>query len=308
MGIVTRSLIAVPLKSKGAMWGIVQAVDRTADRFDWHHLEILESLTNWASIAIENANLFQSSRERLRRLQEAHARLALSEKMAALGRLAASLAHEINNPLQSIGMCLALIEESIGEREDAGDLRMDLGVAKSEVQRLSTLMQQLRDYYRPESASRQSTDVGQLLRNVLHLSSYQLNNANISVELGGDEDLPLIELNPNQLYQVLLNLVINAIDAMPDGGTLKINTVWQKGTGDLPPIIEIRIQDTGVGISAEDLPRIFEPFFSTKKSGTGLGLSISYEIINSFGGNIAVSSSPGSGTIFTVSLPVLSSS
>ncbi len=303
-GMITGSLIAVPLKFKGALWGVAQAVDPTAGQFDWHHQEILESLSNWATIAIENAHLYQSGREQYRRLQDSQARLIHSEKMAALGRLAASLAHEINNPLQSIGMCLSLIKESIDEREDSGDLRLDLGMAMSEVQRLSILMQQLRDYYRPERKAQQLTDVAALERNVLHLTAYQLNNGNINVELNCDQDLPRVVLNPDQLYQVFLNLILNAIDAMPDGGTLKIDTTWQKESDNHPPLIQIMFCDSGEGIAPEDLPRIFEPFFTTKKTGTGLGLSTSYEIINSFGGNISVSSSPGAGTTFTVNLPV----
>ncbi len=303
-GIITRSLIAVPLKFKGALWGIAQAVDQAAGRFDRHHQEILESLASWATIAIENAHLYQSGREQYRRLQDSQARLIESEKMAALGRLATSLAHEINNPLQSIGLCLALIQESIGEQEDAGDLRLGLGIALGEVQRLSTLMQQLRDYYHPGSKTQHLTDVAALLRNVLHLTAYQLNNGDIQVEFTCDPDLPQVVLNSDQLYQVILNLILNAIEAMPDGGTLKIEATWQKVRANHPPLIQIKFCDSGEGISPEILPHIFEPFFTTKKTGTGLGLSISYEIINAFGGNLSVSSSRQTGTTFTLNLPV----
>ncbi|HDR06092.1 MAG TPA: hypothetical protein ENN88_00500, partial [Candidatus Coatesbacteria bacterium] len=156
----------------------------------------------------------------------------------------------------------------------------------------------LLDFYRPESAYIEKTDVNQLICDLLMLVSIQLEKAGIGVEKELAEDLPPLLLSPDQFRQVLLNLVTNAQDAMPDGGTLTIRT---RREGER---VILCFGDTGVGIPPENLPYIFDPFFTTKgRRGTGLGLSVSYGIVTSFDGTMKAASEPGRGTTVTISLP-----
>jgi two-component system NtrC family sensor kinase len=253
---------------------------------------------------IMNRGVLRDVSERVR-LQS---QLLHSEKMAALGRLSASVAHEINNPLQSVQNCLTLLGEEIDDRQRQTKLRQYLSIVRSEMERISTIVSRMRDFYRPEHERLQPTHPHVVLESVLELAGKQLQHSDVAVERQWARELPMIQINPDHLKQVFLNLVLNAIDAMPAGGTLRISTApdqMQASRGQRAlSAVRIKFSDTGRGMPPETLSRIFEPFFTTKEDGSGLGLSISYGIIESHNGHIAATSQEGVGTTFSILLPV----
>jgi PAS domain S-box-containing protein len=315
-GMTVHSLLAVPLVFQDKVLGVVEAVNKLPvdgqSAFDQDDLEMLEALAGSAAIAIQNARLYRAEREAFRRLQESQTQLVQAEKMGALGRLVASITHEINNPLQAIQNSLELAEEELEGSVRREKLARYLGMARTEIERLASILRRLRDFYRPVRQEMQPTDIHAVLRSVLDLTGKQLQHANIAVELGQAFDLPQVLATPDHLKQVFLNLILNAIDAMSDegrsGGTLSVRTAldqMQMADDCWVAAVCIELSDTGNGIPPGILPRIFEPFVTTKGTGTGLGLSISYGIIEAHGGRITVASEVGVGTTFTVLLPAI---
>jgi two-component system NtrC family sensor kinase len=302
-GYLTRSVVAVPIKYRGAVWGVIEAINKRDGVFSERDRDMLEALAGSAAIALENARLYQAEREQTHRLKESQARLIHSEKMSALGRLVASLTHEINNPLQALRSGLTLIQAELKEGADPAGVLHDLQIIDQEVKRISDLMLRLREFSRPVQLDTSPTDLHALLDTILNLTSKQMQRHHIQVGRHWDPAVPVIMASPDQLTQVIMNLVLNAIDVMPGGGALTISTSADRSRADFP-IIRIKVSDTGLGIPPEVLPRIFEPFFTTKEDGTGLGLAISFEIVKSLGGEITVASQPGTGTTFAVVLPL----
>ena len=307
-GLTTRSLLAVPLVFKGQVRGVIEAVNKASGAFDEHDLELLEAMAGSAVTAIENARLYQAEREQYNRLQASQTRLIQAEKMEALGRLIASIAHEINNPLQAVLGCLELFREELDDHARREKLQRYLGIVETETERIATIVRRVRDFYRPARREMQPTDVHVVLGGVLELAGKQLQHHNIVTEREWAEDLPLIQANSDHLKQVFLNLVLNAIDAIPErGGTLRIRTASDQMPGAdnrLLPAVRVEFSDTGAGMSPEVVAHLFEPFFTTKTGGTGLGLAVSYEIIQAHSGQISVKSQKGIGTTFTILLPV----
>ncbi len=227
-------------------------------------------------------------------MQEA---LLQRERLAAMGQLAATLAHEINNPLQSVIGCLDLAKEGLAKGRD---IARYLQVAHEEVQRLRRIVGQMRELYRPEWGDRQPTDLNRLLEEVFALLDQPCRANGIALTWELATGLPLVSVVPDRIKQVFLNLLLNAIEAMPAGGQLSVRTVRT----DRPDGIRVEFRDTGLGIAPEALPRLFEPFYTTKPKGSGLGLFISYRIVKEHGGTIAVNSQPGGGSTFAVWLPL----
>ena len=226
--------------------------------------------------------------------------LIQAEKFAGIGRLAASLAHEINNPLQALQGCLDLAETHLGNE---GKQRRYLEIAHSEVERLTIMVQRMLDFYRPSKGGRGPMDVKALIDEVLVLSGKRLQHAKVTPQVQWDSDLPVFQGAANQIKQVFLNLILNATDAMPNGGEIKIHG---RIVGEDKPELRIDFTDTGMGIAPEHLDKIFEPFYTTKPTGTGLGLGISHSIITSHGGRLVAESTMGKGTTFTIWLPIQS--
>lgn len=296
-----------PAGAAPELLGVLIVWTRPPQTFLSTDVELLSMFATQAAIAIKNARLYQAEQEQYRRLQESQARLIHMEKMSALGRLTASVAHEINNPLQAVQSCLTLIKEGLEEGSDPSEIQQDLHVAKGEVERIARIVQRLREFFRPARQGLRPTDVPAVLESVLELTRKQLQHSNIAIEQAWAAALPAVHANPDLLKQVVLNLVLNAIDAMPQGGTLRLaarpSQVQERGSGAFKPAVQVEVSDTGVGLPPERLSQIFEPFYTTKESGTGLGLSISYEIVKSLDGEITVTSQPGAGTTFTIRLP-----
>lgn len=223
--------------------------------------------------------------------------LIQSEKLALTGRLAASLAHEINNPLQSVVGFLSLVEESSAPDKE---MRHYVRIAIDEIKRAAGLVRQLRNINHPtQGEEKQGSDVNAIIEQMLSLSRKKCRDQNVEIIWEPADEVSPILASPNRLQQVFLNLVLNALDAMPDGGTLHVSTARTKS----PAGVEICFADSGEGIPVDKIPNLFKPFYTTKVTGLGLGLYISHEIIQTHNGHIAVESVVGEGTTFTVWLP-----
>jgi two-component system NtrC family sensor kinase len=230
------------------------------------------------------------------RVEAIHA-VARADKLAAVGRLAAGVVHEINNPLATISACAEALEQRVEEgafdgSEVVEDLNEYLGLIKSEAFRCKSITTGLLDFSRLRTGDRH--------RSSAKLISHQKRGSNIKIEFDTGDDLPMINADGGQLQQAIIALATNAIDAMPDGGTLTFRVFAE------PRRLAIEIEDTGVGIPTEDLSKVFEPFFTTKEvgKGTGLGLAVCYGIITDHGGRLSVRSTVGKGTTFTIFLPI----
>ncbi len=307
----TRAVMAVPLLMAERSIGVIEVTSSQPDAYTRDELRTLQALASTLAVALDNAHLYDELKTLLRERERAQAQLIHSEKVAALGRLAASIAHEINNPLQAVQGCLALAEEELDGRQRREKMDRYLDIAGSEIERIAAIVLRMRNFYRPAREGLQPTDLHGVLESVLELTNGQLQHSDIAVERcfqKGAEPLPMIRANADQLKQVFLNLVLNGIDAMPAGGTLRMSTGLDQmaaGGGQRPrPAMRIEFSDTGEGMPPEVLSHLFEPFFTTKEHGSGLGLSISYGIIQSHGGEITVTSQVGVGTTFTILLPV----
>ena len=224
-----------------------------------------------------------------------------AEKLAIAGQLGASLAHEINNPLQSVIGCLGLAEKNLAE---GADVSRYLRVAREELRRAASIVAQLRDLHRlSEPEEREPTDLNALLEQVLLLCKKKCEECRIKLSWNAADDLPSISLVSDRMKQVFLNLILNALDATPEGGVLEVCPARTFTSGATPAGVRISFADCGSGIPPDVLPRVFDPFYSTKPQGLGLGLYITHKIVEAHGGRIDVSSRLGEGTTFSVWLP-----
>jgi signal transduction histidine kinase len=258
-------------------------------------LEMFFVLARQAVVAMENARLYADLRDYVRRLEESQAAMLRAEKMAAAGRLTASIAHEINNPLQSVQNCLHLA----GHEDLPPEKRREyFELAKNELERLMKTSHRMLDFYRPGAVKMEHVDVLELLQHVLSLTSQQLRERQIKVDINLPGSLPGIYAVNGQIQQVFLNLILNALDAMPAGGELTV------GARALDDGVEITFRDTGPGIPESHRNDIFEPFFSTKEGGTGLGLTVSYNIVTAHGGTLDLLNGHERGACFRLFLPL----
>ncbi|MGD8881408.1 MAG: PAS domain S-box protein [Desulfobacterales bacterium] len=234
----------------------------------------------------------------LRRTQE---QLLQSEKLAAMGRLTSQIAHELNNPLYGIMNTLELLKTEISPQSKR---RKVLEMALSETVRLSDMLRKMLSFSKPDQQEKQAVDLNMVLDEILLLHEKQLQENDIKIKISFTEGIPQIKASKDQLRQVFLNLVANARDAMPDGGTLRVTTAADNEN------VRIEIADTGIGIEEEHLKKIFDSFFTTKDSvkGVGLGLSVCYGFIKDHGGDIQVKSKVDSGTTFTITFPIFQES
>ena len=237
--------------------------------------------------------------ERTEKIQRMQSKLLRSEKLASLGELVAGIAHEINNPLTGVLMFATMLEED--SRLDPA-LKADLGTIVHETQRCAKIVRELLDFSRESVPQKKIESINLLLDKTMSLVEHHTSFHDIEVIKEYDPKLPKILIDPSQIEQVFMNILINASQAMPTSGRLTIQT----GVMEQENILYTRVTDTGMGISEENLQKIFDPFFSTKgNAGTGLGLSVSYGIIENHGGTIEVASTLGGGTSFTIKLPII---
>jgi two-component system NtrC family sensor kinase len=217
--------------------------------------------------------------------------------MASLGEMAAGIAHEINNPLTGILSFASLVRE---EPSLDPELKPDLDIIIKETRRCARIVKGLLEFSRASVPQKKDVNLNKLIESVTYLLQQQSSFFNIQIINDLDEDIPDLLADPNQLSQVLMNIIINASHATQEGGSITVRTGYEvKGR-----CVVVEIADTGCGIPKENLGRIFDPFFTTKADGTGLGLAVSYGIIKNHGGDIDVKSEVGKGTTFTIKLPV----
>lgn len=227
--------------------------------------------------------------------EKLEAELQRSERLAALGRLVTGVAHELRNPIAVIRATVQVMEK---EFELIPGLEDYSTVIKEQVDRQNRVIKELLDFGRPSKPYVQKVSVKTLLQGVLTFTEPLVRQHHINLEKVTEEGRLLVEVDGERIKQVFVNLILNAVQAMPDGGRLSIRTYAE---GDF---IKVEFADKGIGIDEQDLPHVFDPFYTTKDGGTGLGLSISHQIVKAHGGFINVQSSKGQGTVFTVNLPV----
>jgi two-component system, NtrC family, sensor kinase len=232
--------------------------------------------------------------------REAQERFSQAEKLAAIGTLAAGVMHEINNPLATIAACAESLELSLPDPAPA--LHEGLRLIQSEVQRCKGITDSLLDFSRPKATDKSLVDVNAAIERTLFVLKHHTRFKKLTVEVDLDRSLgPVVLASEEQLVQVFMALLLNAMDAMREQGTIALRTRW----GDDAQSVVAEVVDHGEGIRRADLPKIFEPFYTTKAPGrgTGLGLSICYAIVAEHGGRIEVDSTPGEGSVFRIVLP-----
>jgi signal transduction histidine kinase len=242
------------------------------------------------------ASSLQARDEEIKRLNRQH--LMRSEKLASIGRLAAGIAHEINNPLTSVLTFSSLL---LRKAEDGQKEKLEIVV--KETTRCREIVRRLLNFSRQTEPRKENCDINLVIGSALSLTKNQLNarehHISVKENLG---ELPSLQIDPNQMLEVFINMIINAVDAMAQGGELTITT----GLTADARTVEIKISDTGYGIAKENLEKVFDPFFTTKEvgKGTGLGLAVTYGIIDGHNGSIDVESEVGKGTMFVIRLPL----
>jgi PAS domain S-box-containing protein len=296
------SLLAVPLRIQGNIIGVMSLYRETGGRpYEAEDQALIQTIADRAAQAIHNARLYHELQSALLHEQAMRAQLVQAEKFAAMGRMLASITHEINNPLQTIKNCLYL-----GQQENPEDSQTHefISIAYAETDRLSNLVAQLREVYRPlASVQEKPVVLPNLINDVYILLATQLKDKNVQWKAESEDSGDLkVEGVADQLKQVFLNICLNAVDAMqPTGGNLLVDFTYSEDGRQ----VGVRIRDTGPGIESDVISRLFEPFYTTKEKGLGLGLSICFDIVQRHKGHIDVESQPGEGAVFTVWLPVL---
>jgi signal transduction histidine kinase len=301
-----RSTVRLPLVATGQVIGVLFLDDVEPGRYSEHDLELLVPLGEQLAIAIENARLHgemeRKVQERTRTLRETQAQLIQSGKLAAVGTLAAGVAHELNQPLMIIR---GYAQELLGDRRIADkEVRNDLWRIEAQTNRMAAIINHLRDFSRESKGKRETTDLNRMVQDALTFLEQQLKAGNITVTQELYPALPAVWADPLRIEQVLLNLITNARDAMEGArvGTIAIRTERAQGSR-----VALSVTDTGPGIPDEIRTRIFDPFFTTKEvgKGTGLGLSICHGIVEEHGGELTMESpvADGRGARFTIVLP-----
>ncbi|MBI2487011.1 MAG: GAF domain-containing protein [Deltaproteobacteria bacterium] len=296
----------VPILFKKRLIGILSLGDKKSGlSYNSQDIKLLRILANQSAIAIENAFAFRLVEDYAKKLEEANreiretqSQLIQIEKMSAIGQLAAGIAHEIRNPLNIIEGARYYLSQMI-DGENSVVVKEYLDYIKHEIDRTNRLIDNLLKFSRSEPPHFEPVNVNGILENALVLIRKQISDSNIKLITTFHPQIPGVMGDPNQLWQVFINILINAIQAMPQGGELQIDTgVYNVFSNN----IFISFRDTGGGIDEEDISKIFDPFFTRKETGTGLGLSISYKIVENHNGRIIVASKKGEGTTFVIEL------
>lgn len=301
-----RSAMCSPIKSKARILGIMYVDTKSSSQgFVKEDLELLTAICNQAAMAIDNAKLFDNLKKANLELKERQAQLIETEKLSALGQLASGVAHEINNPLATImgyaDLMLKKFSDGKLKADDVAKYSKYLKIVEDEARRCQKVTQNLLQFSRRKKIEVSPIDINDTIEAALAVAQYHNRNKLTKITKRFSPDLLKITADGDKLQQVFLNIVINAMDSMEDGGTLTITT---KSRGSR--WVEAKFKDTGCGIPEDKLDEIFDPLYTTKEEGrgTGLGLSISQEIIKQHNGTIDVKSTVGKGTVFSVVLPV----
>lgn len=303
----TDSFALVPLVSRGKSLGVLLA-DNFINQKPIGDEDVvhLMAFAHQASLAIENAHLYKSLEEKVEELsyaynelQENRDKLIRYERLSAVGEVAAKLTHEIRNPLVSIG---GFARRILKKDHDEELNRNYVKIIVEEIGRLENILTDVLYFAKPAVPRCETVDLNRIIKNALEVMGMEIEKNNVTLEQRLDSNLPVLWLDENQIRRVLINLVRNATQAMPDGGAITISTVYDDQW------VRVDISDTGVGVSEEDADKLFDAFFTSKSTGSGLGLTVSAQIVSNHGGTIEVQKRIPKGTIFTINLPVKASS
>lgn len=285
-----RMLILAPLGLRGEPAGLVAVALKQVRELTPVEEDFLAAVAQQCTCALDKAWLIERQQQQFDQLAYQ------TERLTALGRMAAGVAHELNNPLSSI----LLFSSNLKKKTTDSFFQEGLEIIIQETKRCKAIIQDLQEFSRSKEPKKTVGNINQILEKVLHLleNEFRKNHIRINRELAGK--LPDMLLDIGQMQQVFANLLLNAIEAVKSGGEVSVKTAYDSERRQ----ITIEVADTGPGIPLEYLPRIFEPFFSTKAKGTGLGLAVTYGFVMNHQGDIQVQSQPGQGTRFTIQLPV----
>ncbi len=286
--------VSIPFISKGQLIGMINLGYKfNKDIYSHEDIELLSTLANQTAIAVENAKLYED-------LKRSKSYIRRADRLASLGTLTAGLAHEIRNPLVAIKTLTQLLPERLDDEEFRTQF---LQIASGEVDRIASLVTELLEFARPSDPKLELEDINIILDGMILLVSTETKKKQINITKNYASDLSPVQIDREQIKQVFLNILLNAIDATCENGKITVKTrAFIKPGGE--PFAQIEFTDTGCGIPEEYIEDIFNPFFTTKSTGSGLGLSISNQIIQDHRGYIDVESQPGNGSSFFINLPV----
>ncbi|MFN3309636.1 MAG: GAF domain-containing protein [Anaerolineales bacterium] len=293
----TKSELAVPIRAGEDFLGLIDVHQAPPRQLSNHDLQLVSAVADQLAIALQKASLYTDLQAALEKEKSMRQQLVQSERLALVGRLLASVSHELNNPLQAIQNALFLIKKEANLSEQ---VRQDLQIILSETERMAALIQRLRISYRPPGLEEfQPVQLNGVVEDVHALIATHLRQNEITFEFHPAPNLPPVRGIPNQLRQVILNLLINAVQAVTSNGRLIVSTeALESGE------VMLSVSDNGGGIDPALLPHIFDPFITNKEDGSGLGLAIAREIVNHHEGRIQAENNPGGGATFRVWLPV----
>jgi signal transduction histidine kinase len=288
------SEVSIPLISKGQLVGMINLSHKfTKDIYSHEDIELLSTLANQTAVTIENARLYED-------LKKSKSYIRRADRLASLGTLTAGLAHEIRNPLVAIKTLTQLLPERLDDEEFRNQF---LKIAAGEVDRISSLVTELLEFARPSDPKLELEDINAILDGMILLVSTETKKKQIAISKYYTSNLPPAQIDREQIKQVFLNILLNAIEATRENGEITVKTrPFLRPDGE--PYVQIEFTDTGCGIPGEYLEDIFNPFFTTKSTGSGLGLSISNQIIQDHSGYINVESQLNKGSSFFINLPV----
>jgi signal transduction histidine kinase len=289
--VASSSLLAVPVRYEDDTFGVLVCVAMGAYRFSDDDKHLVTALSSFGASSIQNARLYAkvfAVEEGLRR----------SERLTALGMLSAEVAHEIRNPLT----VMKLLSDTLAQDMDANDPRLeDLGVMREKISHMEGVVSRVLGMSKAQSGAFKPINLRESADKAMVLLRLKLQQLGVKFAVEGEPMIPLVEGNPGQIQQVFLNLMLNAVQAMPAGGNLVVKVDVEPGPQG--EVVVIRIADTGTGIAPEILPKIFESFFTSREDGTGLGLAIVKRIMRDHRGDIIVESTGPAGTVFKLWMP-----
>jgi hypothetical protein len=298
------AFVLIPLIAEDNVLGLLWADNAiTGKPIEQRDIEQLRSFAVQASLAIEKSNLYKNFQDKVeqldaanREIMEKRNQLIRTEKLAAVGQMSATVAHGIRNPLVSIG---GFARRLLKKEDPDSPSRKYLNIIIEEINRLETMLSELLDFVRPRKMSQRNVSLLEVVETTLQFFSYEFEQRSISVEQHKPDDPLMLEIDVDQFKRVLHNLFYNAIEAMPEGGTLSIDLARED------PWARLSIADTGSGVDNDNVEKIFHPFFSSKPTGSGLGLAVCNQIISIHGGNIKLRRHLPHGAIFDIYLPLL---
>ena len=286
-----RMMLDVPLAIEDKLIGLIRIYLEKPREFTDDELDFILTVAEQCACIIERVQLIESQQTQFDHLA------TQMEKMSSLGRMAAGIAHEINNPLSGILLYSSNMSKKVAQ---GGPLEEGLNIIIKETQRCKTIIQGLLEFARDRKPQKVPANINNIMKNALGIVENEFRLRHVGLERELDEDMVKTLLDENQIEQVFINLLLNAVHAVEKNGNVSV----QSRVDSMHNKIQVEISDNGCGIAADDIKKIFEPFYSTKAKGTGLGLAVSYGIVKNHRGDIRVYSVPGEITRFTVELPI----